>query len=205
MVLTFPRRLPDVEFAASPFRPSEAHAASRAGRLTNTTRVRAHAWQVDMTTVALSHGDAAMVEAWWLSLRGGLRSCLFVHPHDTHPRRHYERPVPAETAGRLQAVANGNRLTVERVASGLRLSPGDRIGLERRALRAIGRVVQVSGRGSSRRIEIEPVPPVDIAVAGAAVRFVRPQLVMRPVPGSYRIAPTAGRYRISFSLLESRI
>ena len=91
MVLTFPRRLPDVEFAASPFRPSEAHAASRAGRLTNTTRVRAHAWQVDMTTVALSHGDAAMVEAWWLSLRGGLRSCLFVHPHDTHPRRHYER------------------------------------------------------------------------------------------------------------------
>ena len=53
--------------------------------------------------------------------------------------------------------------------------------------------------------EDEPEPPEDVAVAGAVVRFVRPGLIMRLVPGSLRADESrTGFWIVRFSLEESR-
>ena len=204
MTISFPRALPAVTYIKADFFQIDAYGSSSAGRQQNVIQVRDTAWQADMVTRPLRYSVMAEVEAWWLSLRGGLRSCLFVHPHALWPKQHYAGNSPASDAGNLVSVSNGNVLSVESVDSGLSLSIGDRIGLEEGALRAIGRVVDFSGSGTTRSIEIEPAPPADVAVADAVVRFASPSLVMRPVHGSFSVSGE-GLYTVSFSLIESRI
>ncbi|WLR94248.1 hypothetical protein Q9316_08795 [Shinella zoogloeoides] len=156
-----------------------------------------------MTTRPLLMSQYAEVEAWWLSLRGGLRRVLFRHPLVCYPTAHGQNKAPAEDAGNLVSVASGNILSVDNVAAGLVLGPGDRLGLERAGRYHLGRVTEVAGAGTSRTITIEPPPFATVSQAGAVVRFAQPALVMRPVPDSFQ-APRSGRfYTVSFKLVES--
>ncbi len=205
MAITFPRDLPAVKYTTAAFYQIDRFGSSRAGRTINVVEIADPAWRADMVTVPLRWGVLSEIEAWYLSLRGGLRSCRFVHPHALWPKNHYSNNTPAQTAGTVDSVTSGNILAVSALDTGLSLSLGDRIGLEKDALRAVGRITDFSGAGSTRSIEIEPPPPTDVAVATAVVRFAQPELLMRPIPGSFKATKTAGLYQASFSLIESSI
>lgn len=205
MAIVFPRELPDVGFVTADVMLLDPVRASPSGaRLINYTQVDDPAWQASMVTRPLLYSEYSVVEAWWLSLREGLRAVLFRHPWDCYPRLHRANHAPADVAGSLAAVTGGNVLDVSGVDPALALSIGDRVGLERLGRYHIGRVADVSGAGATRQITIEPPPQGVVTQAGAVVRFARPALIMRPVPASFQ-APKAGhRYNVSFQLRESQ-
>lgn len=204
MTITFPRPIPDVDYAVCDVVLRDAVAASPSGNgLINYTQIAAPAWQASLETWPLDYDQYSAVEAWWLSLRGGLRSVLFRQPHKGYPQAHREDHAPADDPGSLVSVAGGNILSVASVDAGLVLAPGDRIGLERAGRYFVGRVTEASGAGTTRTITVEPPPFATVAQAGAVVRFAKPAILMRPVPDSFQ-APRSGRlYTVSFKLVES--
>ncbi|KQX55459.1 MULTISPECIES: hypothetical protein [unclassified Ensifer] len=205
MAIVFPRELPEVGFVTADVMLADPVKASPSGaRLINYTQVEDAAWQASMVTRPLLYSEYSAVEAWWLSLREGLRAVLFRHPWDCYPRLHRANHAPADVAGVLVSITNGNVLDVSGVDPALALSIGDRIGLERLGRYHIGRVADVSGAGTARQITIEPPPQGVVTQAGAVVRFARPALIMRPVPGSFQAPKASHRYNVSFQLRESQ-
>ena len=205
MAITFPREIPAVPYVTADFVLNDPVKASPSGaRLINYTQVGDPAWQATLVTKPLRYSEFAEVEAWWLSLREGLRRVLFRHPHVCYPKNHGGNQGPADDAGNLVSVTGGNVLAVDGVDAALSLSVGDRVGLERVGRYHIGRITEFAGAGTSRTITIEPPPFDTVAVAGAVVRFARPALVMRPVPGSWSSQQSGGRYTASFQLVEGQ-
>lgn len=203
MPITFPRELPDVGYVTADVVLRDGVTASPAASgLVNYTQVAPPVWEASLTTRPLVMSDFAALEAWWLSLRGGLRSVLFRHPHVCYPRAHWENHRPARTPGRLASIASGNALSIISVDPALILSAGDRIGLEHANRWYVGRVTEASGSGTTRVISVEPPPPSNIAQPGAVVRFDRPGLLMRPVPDSYQATRSGRHYSVSFRLVE---
>ncbi len=205
MAISFPRPLPSIAWVKCDFVLDDPVKASRSGsRLTNYTQTEDPTWVADMATRPLYLDEYSEIEAWWLSLREGLRTVLFRHPTQGYPKAHRENHAPSDDPGNLVSVTDGNILSVNSVDAGLVLSIGDRIGLERSGRYYIGRITEVSGSGATRSITIEPPPFDTVAQAGAMVRFANPALVMRLVPGSYQ-APGEGLFRtVSFQLRESQ-
>jgi hypothetical protein len=203
MAITFPRELPDVGYVTVDLTLDDGVTATQSrGRLTNYTQHSPPLWRVTLTTRPLLFSQAAEVEAWWLSLRGGLKKVLFKHPHVCRPKAHWSDHAPAQDAGAVTAVASGNILSVVGVDEDLTLVEGDFVGLERVSRYYLGRVVEVSGGGTTRTIQVEPMPIATVAQAGAVVRFEKPALLMRPVPNSYSVA-SSGRFKtVTFSLVE---
>lgn len=205
MAITFPRELPAVPYVTADFALIDPVKASPSGaRLINYTQVGDPAWQATLVTKALRYSEFAEVEAWWLSLREGLRRVLFRHPHVCYPKNHGGNPAPADDPGNLVSVTSGNILAVDGVNAGLSLVVGDRVGLERSGRYHVGRLTEVAGAGTTRTLTIEPPPFDTVAVAGAVVRFARPALVMRPVPASWSSQQSGSRYTASFQLVEAQ-
>ncbi len=205
MAISFPRPLPAIAWVKCDFVLDDPVRASRSGsRLTNYTQTEDPTWVADIATRPLYLDEYSEIEAWWLSLREGLRTVLFRHPTQGYPKAHRGNPAPADDPGNLVSVTDGNVLSVNSVDAGLVMSIGDRIGLERSGRYYIGRITEVSGSGATRSLTVEPPPFDTVAQAGAVVRFANPALVMRLVPGSYQ-APGEGLFRtISFQLRESQ-
>jgi len=206
MSITFPRELPEgIDFRHKPLRLVRGVAASRAGnRVVNHSQIADPVWVADLTTMPLRYHDRMKVEAWYHSLRGGLRKALYRHPEACYPAAHPGDGGVATDPGNLVSVANGNELTVDSVNAGLTLTVGDYVGLEA-THRALGVITEISGIGTSRVMAIEPEPPVDVAIGGAVVRFVRPALLMKPVPDSLAASESStGFWAVSFTLQESR-
>jgi hypothetical protein len=205
MAITFPRPLPDIDWVKCDFILDDPVKASRSGaRLINYTQTEDEVWVADMQSRPLYYDEYASIEAWVLSLRGGLRSVLFRHPTQGYPKAHRDNHAPADDPGNLVSVTDGNILSVNSVDAELNLSVGDRIGLEKSSKYYVGRITEVSGSGTTRTITVEPPPFDTVAQAGAVVRFANPALVMRLVPGSYQ-APGEGLFRaILFQLRESQ-
>ncbi|MGJ8570424.1 MAG: hypothetical protein ACSHXI_06975 [Hoeflea sp.] len=206
MTITFPRPLPeDIEFHVTRFEPERAVAASRSrNRVGNHSQVADPAWVVELTSLPLRYAGRMKTEAWVQSLRGGLRTALYWHRLSCYPAAHPGDGGVAVDPGNLVSVADGNVLSVNSVNAGLTLTPGDLIGIEA-THRAVGMVTEVSGTGTSRSITIEPEPPTDVAVPGAVIRFVKPTLVMRLVPGSLSTPEVrTGFWTVNFTLRESR-
>ncbi|QRM45636.1 hypothetical protein F2982_11290 [Rhizobium sp. BG4] len=204
MAITFPRELPDVGYVTADFLLDDPVKASPSGaRLINYTQTEDPAWVASLVTRPLVYSQYAAVEAWWLSLREGLRTVMFRHPFVCYPAAHGDNQAPADDAGNLVSVADGNVLSINSVDAGLSLTAGDRIGLENAGKFYLGRVTEASGGGTIRTVTVEPPPFDGVAQANAVVRFTRPGLVMRPVPGSWQAPRSNGRYSVSFQLRES--
>lgn len=206
MTITFPRELPeDIGFRVLRFEPLRGVSAARSkNRVVNHSQTDDPVWVADLETVPVRYHDRMKVEAWVQSLRGGLRKALYRHQLSCYPAAHPVDGGVAVNPGNLVSVANGNELTVDSVDEDLVLTVGDLIGLEA-THRALGIVTDVSGTGTGRVITIEPEPPADVAVSGAVVRFVKPSLLMRPVPNSLTVRePVAGQWVVGFKLQESR-
>lgn len=205
MAITFPRELLDVGYVTADFVFDDGVKASSSGsRLINYTQVADPSWRASLVTRPLLYSKFAELEAWWMSLRGGLRSVLFRHPHVCFPRDHGHNQDPANDAGNLVSVSAGNVLSVNGVDAGLSLAVGDRVGLENGGRYHVGRISEVSGAGVSRTLTIEPPPFAAVSATGTIVRFARPALLMRPVPNSWSVQQSTGRYTASFQLVEGR-
>lgn len=204
MAITFPRDLPAVGYATADFILSDPVKTSASGaQRFNYTQISDPVWEARLVTTPLDYWQFTELEAWWLSLREGIRGgVLFRHPRVCFPKNHSQNQAPAEVAGSLTGVTTGNVLSVNGVDAGLSLMAGDRIGLERAGRYHVGKITEVTGTGTSRSITIEPPPPAAVSAFGTVVRFARPAVHMRPVPGSWAPRETEGLYIVSFSLLE---
>jgi len=205
LTITFPRELPAVDYVTADFLLRDPVKASPSGeRLINYTQTEDPVWEASLVTKPLVYSEYAAVESWWLSLRGGLRTVMFHHPHVCYPAAHGNNQAPADDPGNLVSVTDGNVLSINGVDAGLVLEAGDRVGLERSGKFYVGRVTEAAGTGTTRTVSVEPPPFDTVAQANAVVRFARPGLVMRPVPGSFQ-APRSGRFfTVSFQLRESQ-
>lgn len=205
MAITYPRDLPAVGYQSCELVLNDGVTSSRTrGKLVNYSQVIEPFWEVSLVTRPVIYAQFQAIEAWWLSLRGGTASkgVRFRHPHICYPKAHRVNKAPAEDEGVLVSVTEGNVMNVSGVAAGLSLSEGDFVGLQYQTHTHLGKVTEFSGNGETRAIRVEPPPYRAVAQALGIVRFVRPPLIMRPVPGSFS-APRSGRfYTISFKLQE---
>lgn len=203
MTITFPRELPNVLFTTVDLKLNDGVTASATrGRLVNYTQFADPIWYVSLTTQPLTMDEAAVVEAWALSLRGGLKPALFRHPAHKYPKKHRDNPTPAEDTGVLTSVSNGNVLNVSSVSADLELVVGDHVGLEQSGKFGFFQITNVSGSGTSREITVEPMPYATVRQTGALVRFVAPAMTMRLVPSSLNTQKNGSLYTVSFSLVE---
>lgn len=205
MAITFPRELPSgIRFRHARFMLEDNVAASPSNGMVNYTQYADPVWRIDFTTVPLRESEFPVIDAWWKSLRGGLKAALVTQNVTCRPLAHAAEAnaAPAQDTGVLDSIANGNVLTVSSVSSSLVIAPGDLIGLEKSGKYSLGRITDVSGAGTSRTITVEP-PPRGYTDAGSVVRFEKPKLIMRPVPKSWSVTDGALPV-VSFSLVETR-
>jgi hypothetical protein len=202
-MVAFPRPLPDTRWASFSLDLERFVSASLSGgRVANVVEYADPVWSASFSTKAMHHLALRPVEAWWSSLRDGMRSVLYRHPSYKAPMANIRARGPEVQAGAVTAVAGGNVLTISGVAAGLTLSAGDFITFESGALRGLARVIEASGGGTARTVEIEPSFPRHLPI-GSTARFDRAELIMRPVSGSFSISEGTVR-TASFQLMESR-
>ncbi len=199
----FPFTHPHIRFGFARFQlvRDVRSVASGKGRM-NYSEVSDPVWTITFNSVALDERKLAELTAWWETLRGGIRSTLVTQNVTCRPFAHISDPTPAQDTGILDSITDGNVLAVSGVSAALSLTVGDLVGLENGNYRGLQRVTEVSGSGTNRTLTVEP-PPRSYITPGAVVRFIQPELVMRPVPGSWSV-PDEGKPRVSFSFVESR-
>lgn len=204
MAVTYPRQLPSgIKFRPSRFNLLRPIVASPSGKAKmNYTMVDDDAWQIEFQTFGLKESDLGVIEAWVLSLKGGLKTALIQQTALCYPIAHTGSAsrAPANDTGVVGSIA-GNVVTINDVATGLVLTPGDIIGFSQSGKYGLGRVTDATGTGTSRTVTLEPAPRPYITV-GAMVTFAQPKLLMRLVPSSYSVSGFV-RPTVSFSLIES--
>ncbi|SKA30993.1 hypothetical protein [Consotaella salsifontis] len=205
MAITFPRAIPDVPYVGADLELIESVSQSRSGeRLTNIVEYADPVWRVTLTTKPLRPPLAASVEAWWRSLRGGLKTVLYRHPWYCTPIGNVSSRGPELDPGTVSSVASGNVVAIASVDAGLVLSPGDYVSFAAvSGVRHLGQVSDVSGTGTSRTVTIEPPAPVGLNLVGATARFDRAELLTRPIAGSHDVSGSSTLKTITFQLLES--
>lgn len=207
MTVTFPRSIPAVGYAFDdPLMLRRFTSGSQSGgRLTNVIEYADPLWMANLTTAPMLAEDMRAVEAWWDSLREGLRTVLFRSPNYAAPRDNRAVPAPALTNGTVSTLTSGNVAVITGVAAGLVLGAGDYLSFAAgTGARALGRVVDSTGAGTSRTVEFEPPLPSTVGV-GATVAFDRASLLMRPVRGSFERSKVQDvAFTASFQLMESR-
>jgi hypothetical protein len=205
MAITYPRDLPDVPYRiGDPLKLMRFVSQSQSGnRLTNVIEYADPCWIAQPTTVPMYEHEMRVVEAWWDSLRDGLRTVLFRSPSYLGPRGNRLDYGPAQQAGTVASITGGNVVGVTGVLAALALGVGDYVSFLSGARRALGRVSAVSGAGTTRSIEIEPGLPSTIGV-GAMVFFDRACLLMRPVAKSFdKTVVQDVAFSAAFQLVES--
>ncbi|MBB4000971.1 hypothetical protein [Aurantimonas endophytica] len=202
---TFPRLLPVVGWADIDFRLERSVSHSRSGnRLTNIIEVADPLWMVTLKTGLIRRDPFTEVEAWWHSLRGGLRSVLFYHPAWPGPRSNRGNLAPAQTVGAVASITNSNTVSATGLNAGLVISRGDYVTFYNGYFH-VAQVTDTSGAGTTRTIEFEPAFPPGSAFTGAGVYFDRINLYMRPVAGSFEKSGDTLFYQASFDLIETRL
>ncbi|MEH6721056.1 MAG: hypothetical protein V7704_19425 [Aurantimonas endophytica] len=202
---TYPRLLPPTNWADINFRLERSISHSRSGnRLTNVVEYADPLWMVTLKTIPIRREDYTEIEAWWHSLRGGLRTIEFFHPALPSPRAHLKDMGPAQTVGTVAAVVNSGTVSATGLAASLIISRGDYVTFFN-GTHHVGQVTDTAGAGTTRTIEFEPAFPPGSVFAGAEVYFDRASLIMRPVAGSFQKSGDILFQQATFDLIESRI
>tara|TARA_R100000365_G_C2743418_1_gene72158 strand:+ start:751 stop:1365 length:615 start_codon:yes stop_codon:yes gene_type:complete len=200
----FPRAIPSVNWADVNLRLERSVSQSRSGnRLTNVVEFADPVWVVTLKTIPIRRAQFTEVEAWWHSLRGGLRTVLFRHPAWSGPRAHRDDLAPAQTVGTAVAIVNSNTVSATGLNAGLIISPGDYVTFFN-GIHHMAYVTDTSGAGTTRTIEFEPAFPPGAAFNGAEVHFDLTGLIMRPVAGSFQKSGDILFQQASFDLMETR-
>lgn len=159
-------------------------------------------WTWTAKIKAMSNAHRQKLEAFIDRCRGGQVTVHYTPKHVCIPQAYWgDANNPAITGTATLAAINGNTLTFNGVASGLKLTEGDLVGFTIGDYNFIARVVaDATAASTSMQVKIEPFLPSYITV-GATVQFKSPVMNMRLMPRSFSVSdgffPDA-----SFQLIE---
>lgn len=160
-------------------------------------------WTIDMQTVPMRAAEALQLQAFIGSTRGGLETIVYRPTHICLPRAYWGDPDNPHIAGTgtLGTVTNGTQVQITGVVPGLTLQAGDLISAKSGEYRQMAQII-AGGTAAATTITVTIDQPVaSYIAAGAIVRFKKPELNTRLVPGSFQMSqgpfPTA-----SFQLIE---
>ncbi len=159
-------------------------------------------WTWTAKVKAMTNAHRQKLEAFIDRCRGGLVTIHYTPKHVCLPQAYWgDAGNPAINSTAFLAAINGNTLTLNSVAIGLKLTEGDLMGLSIGDYNFIARIVaDVASASTSMQVKVEPFLPSYIGV-GAAVRFKNPVMNMRLVPRSWEIGE--GKFPdASFQLIE---
>ncbi|WP_343314891.1 hypothetical protein AAIB41_15270 [Brucella sp. BE17] len=159
-------------------------------------------WSWTAKVIQMTNAHRQKLEAFIDRCRGGQVTVHYTPKHVCIPQAYWGDANNPRIAGTATlSVINGNTLTFNNVATGLRLMEGDLIGLSYADYNFIARAVSDATAASTTvQIKVEPFLPSYIPV-GSTVRFKNPVMNMRLVPNSFQVgegkSPDA-----SFQLVE---
>ncbi|EJF91687.1 hypothetical protein [Bartonella tamiae] len=158
-------------------------------------------WKVTLTTRPLRYSDGQMIDAWFQSLRGGVKPVLLSSPHYCQPRAHIGNNGAEKQNGTLIAIENKTKLTIGGSNSSLQLSAGDYVSFSYNTTHALGMVLDASRNNANIIVNIEPSLP-DYIKTGATVYFDRAEILTRPIWEDYEKWTWENR-SVTFSFMES--
>ncbi|KAB2712776.1 hypothetical protein F9K88_07395 [Brucella intermedia] len=159
-------------------------------------------WTWTAKIKAMTNAHRQRLEAFIDRCRGGQMTVHYTPKHVCIPQAYWgdaNNPAIAGTAT-LGAI-NGNTLTLNGVAMGLKLMNGDLVGFTIGDYNFIARIVaDATAASTSVQVKVEPFLPSYITV-GATVRFKDPVMNMRLMPRTWEIGE--GKFPdASFQLIE---
>lgn len=158
---------------------------------------------IDMETVAMRASEAVQLQAFIAAARSGMETIVYRPTHICLPRAYWGDPTNSHITGTasLGAVTNGRTLRILNVAPGLTLMSGDLISFTSGTYRQMAQIVIGATAANTGMTVTVDQPVAGYIAASATVRFLKPELNTRLVPGSFQMSvgpfPTA-----SFQLTE---
>lgn len=161
-------------------------------------------WQVQPQTQRLSATERNLLEAFIGRCKRGMVTIHYTPKHQCILRAYWGDPNNAAltNTGVVTAIANGNQISFNSVATALQIKQGDLIGLTVGDYNLIVRALadQTAVAGVITALPVEPPIPTYITV-GAVVKFKDPVMNMRLLPNSYE-APDENKPVARFTLVE---
>lgn len=158
---------------------------------------------IDMETAPMKASEAVALQAFIASARGGMETIVYRPTHICIPQAYWGNPDDPHITGTASrgTVTNGNQVQLTNVVPGLILMPGDLISFTSGTYRQMAQIT-VGATAASTQMTVTVDQPIASYIAAAAVvRFKKPELNTRLVPGSFQMSrgprPTA-----SFQLME---
>lgn len=149
-------------------------------------------WTVNMITAPLTNAQRYSLEAFIDRADATIASVIYVPVATCVPRAYWgdvNNPIVLNT-GTLTSVTNGKQLLISSVSAGLNLQPGDLISASTNLNALLMRVaIGAVAAGASVTITVNTNIPSYISL-GATITFKNPFMLMRVVPGSFRIDDT---------------
>lgn len=211
MAITFPRDFVLEPTVRSPFLPVyQQTQALTGGGSQNAADLGPMMWRCDFQTDVTRRADFETWLAWLQSLRGGLRMFKGRPPGRKYPLAH-----PKGFAGMLYAAAqwsgSGNlsvigasrdTVTVNQIANGLVLSPGDWFSIPVGSRQHLHKVIEGgTSSGNSIALTVEPTIRPNVTT-GIAVKFDAPWCEMVLDGGKFTATREGRGGSISFSGLQ---
>lgn len=212
MAITFPRDLPYDLTVRSPFTLTyQQSQALTGGGSVNAAEVGPPIWRCEFATEI--NNDREKFEAWvaWLtSLRGALRMFNGRPPLRKYPLAHSKGfsgltylGSPFSGVGNLATIgASRDTITVNQIANGVTLKPGDYLSIPGATRQNLHRVVEGgTSTGNAVTIGIEPVIRPGITTT-RAVRLASPYCEMVLENGKFSATPNGRGGAVSFVGLQ---
>ncbi|KAB2766811.1 hypothetical protein F9L00_22915 [Brucella anthropi] len=186
MAETLPEGL---NYQASPLKLNRSVSTSRYGeRAVSFIENGDPYWSWSASIISLSPADRKRLEAFSDRCRGGMVTVHYTPKDACIPQAYWgDANNPAITGTATLGAINGNTLTLSGVATGLKLTDGDLLGLSIGDYNFIARIVaDATAASTNMQVKIEPFLPSYITV-GSTVRFKNPVQNMRMMPNSLEI------------------
>lgn len=212
MAITYPRTLPTTRWSAMDFKPLFiGNSVQLAGGLTQYREAGDTRWQCDLTTVPLFPGDPTdraligVMRAWWMSLRGGLKTFLAYDKAHEYPIT-YPNGTGIGAWGGTGTVSSisANAFTAGSVLSGLQLKAGDWVGFEKSGKYSLHVVTEdktASGTTISS-VPFEPAINTSVFTTTFTARFIQAKAEFLPLAGSFSAPESTQAQPISFSGIQ---
>lgn len=213
MAITFPRDFPlgGLFTDPAPFLPVyQQSQAITGGGSVNAADLGPMVWSCEFRTKCLRAEDFAEWEAWLATMRGGLRMFKGRPPNRRWPLAHPRgfagmlySAVQWSGLGNLSVIgASRDTITVNQIANGLVLKPGDWLSIPVGSRQHLHKVtVGATSAGNAVTVDIEP-PIRPGVVTGIAVRFDTPYCEMVLKEGAFSAVRSGRGGMVNFTGIQ---
>lgn len=158
---------------------------------------------IDMETLPLRVREVVQLQAFIAAARDGMETVIYRPTAVCVPQAYWgdaNHPHIVGTAVR-GTVTNGRTVQLTGVMPGLKLLAGDLISFTHNNYRQMSQIVTGATAVSTQMSVTVDQPIASYIAAGATVRFKRPELNTRLMPGSFQL-PNGSRPVATFQLVE---